>query len=337
MMSWRSQEDLGTQIVAHVHQALKVTEGWSTDFDRGFTWWPQDFSQTIWADVGLFQNAQNMFRVHAETDLIVGRGHAQDFELALTQAMHDASMSSVVYDSVKDTYKLSCSVYASADNEHFMDRLFMAASAIQLAEAQRIGHKLAQSTGASPAVSGHPKFGLRGQPDPMVHCIETFFAPNGVQPSRWIGQPEWKHMEWAMERQASSFVCDHHSKLSAELHWGITAPDGSLQASHLEVLTEEMHPLMGHGLFLRLKLPIKMSPEKCAHAAVELNNLERKEWLRCHFLGSWCVDDGALEFETFVPNTSYHSDVLETLSLSMAIRAEWASEQFLRWLSAARG
>lgn len=335
-MGWRTRDDLGTQIVGHVYDAMKVSDGWSINFDRGFSWWADDFCQTVWSDMGLFQNAQNMFRIHAETDLFRGRGHAQDFELALTSAMRDSTFNSVVFDTESDTYKLHCSVYVTADNAHFMDRLFMAACALQVAEASEMGHHLAKQVGAPPATSGHPKHGLRSHPDPMVKCIETFFKPHGVQASRWIGVPEWKQMEWAMERQSQRFECDHSSRMHADFYWSIPQPDGNVACTTLEVKTDEAHPILGHGLMFRLKLPIKMSPQKVAHTAVALNNLERKEWLRAQFMGSWCYDDGALEFECFVPNTCYHVDILEAISLSMAIRAEWANEQFGRWFAAAK-
>ncbi len=122
---------------------MKVSEGWAIDIARGFTWWAEDFAQSIWAEPGMFLNAQNTFRIHAETDLFKGRGHAQDFELELTTAMRDATLSGVIYDAEKDTFKLQASVYAHNDNVQFMDKLFMSACAIQVSEAHEIGHHLA--------------------------------------------------------------------------------------------------------------------------------------------------------------------------------------------------
>lgn len=335
-MSWRTRSDLGTEVVGHVYDAMKVTEGWSLDIGRGFTWWADDFAQTIWSDHGMFLNAQNTFRIHAETDLFRGRGHAQDFELELTAAMHDATLNGVIYDLEKDTFKLHSSVYVTSDNVDYLDKLFMASCAMQVAEAHEIGHHLAQKLGAVPATSGHPTHGLRNQPDAMLKGVEMFFAPAGRQPSRWIGQPEWKEMERAMERQSLHFECDHTAYLRAEFGWPINDASGARQFSILEVKTDEPNPIIGHGLMMRLTLPIKLPPAKCAHTALELNNMERKEWLRCQFLGSWCADDGLLEYECFVPNTSYNHEILEALSLSVAIRAEWVAEVFAKWFAAAQ-
>lgn len=335
-MSWRTRDDLGLEIVGHVHDAMRIPDHWTQDIGRGFIWWAEDFAQTIWSDVGMFQNASNTFRVHAETDLFRGRGHAQDFEVELLSSMSDASLSSVIFDQDKDTFKLHCSVYATSDNQEFIDKLFMAACALQVSEAHEIGHNLAKRLGAAPATSGHPVHGLRGQPDPMLGAIGQFFKPAGSTQSRWVGQPEWRQMEWAMERQAQAFQCDHQTHLTAQFAWSIPDSSGNYQVSTLEVTTEDENPVLGHGLMFRLKLPINLTPQRCAHTALMLNNLERKEWLRSQFLGSWCNDHGALEFECFIPNTIYHQSILEAMSLAMAIRAEWASEQFHKWFEAAR-
>ncbi|HZH98535.1 MAG TPA: hypothetical protein VEX38_06150, partial [Fimbriimonadaceae bacterium] len=122
--------------------------------------------------------------------------------------------------------------------------------------------------------------------------------------------------------------------LRAEFAWGVPVADGP-QVSVLEVSTDEPHSVLGHGLMFRLKLPLKFEVHKMAHCALELNKLERTEWLRSHFLGSWCCDNGILEFECFVPNVCYHPAVLESLSLGMAIRAEWVSQKFAEWFRAA--
>jgi hypothetical protein len=333
-MSWRDRLDLGTSIVGHVYDAMKVTDHWSIDFKRGFTWWAEDFAQTVQSDIGMFHNAQAVFRVTAETDLLKGRGRAQAFEVALTSAMREASFSSVYYDSTRDVYKMHTSVYAHSDNEEWIDKLFMCACALQIDSAHKLGHELAKKLQATPASSAHPDHGIRSQPDPILGVTESYFKPLGEPLSQWIGKPEWREMEWAMERQSQSFTSDHQSCLRAEFPWSVPLPGGA-PVSVLEVTTDEPHPILGHGLMFRLKLPVRFEAHKMAHCALELNSLERTEWLRSHFLGSWCCDNGILEFECFVPNVCYHSAVLESLSLGMAIRAEWVDNKFQEWFRSA--
>ena len=333
-MSWQKRDDLGLQVVGHVFDCLKVEQEWGLEMPRGFSWWADDLKQSIWSDIGMFQNSQNVFRVHSETDLFKGRGHSKDFELHLASHMRGATLSAVVYDTEADTYRLHCSAYATSDNEGFMDKLFMAASAIQVAEAHEIGHHLAKQIGAIPASTGHPRAGIRTPASSVLASIPSWFTPAGQHPSRWEGNTQWKELERAMDRQALHFESDHHSRINAGFGWAIQR-DGQPQVSSLSISTNEPHPQFGNGLMCRLKLPVKLPDARVAHTAMELNNMERKEWLRCQFMGSWCFDNGELEFECFVPNGCYHSDILEAVSLSMAIRAEWVSEVFARWFSSA--
>ena len=134
-----------------------------------------------------------------------------------------------------------------------------------------------------------------------------------------------------MDRQADRFESDHRTYAKAYFGWSISAEPITLHVS-----SEIPHPVLGNGLNLVLKLPLKLSPERCAHTAMELNNIERKEWLRCQMMGSWGFDDGMLQFECFVPNVLHHEGVLMSTALTMAIRAQWVSEQFRQWLQAAR-
>lgn len=330
-MSWRQKDDLGLELIAHVYENLKITEHWSVDINRGFMWWAEEFCQKVWADTGMFQSAQSTFRLHAETELLRGRGRHQQFELALATEMKDATLSAMCFDADRDMYILHSSAYACGDNVEWLERLFLTGVALQVDEAHTIGHDLARTLHAVPATSGHPSHGLRSQPDQLLGAIDKLFKPYGAQPCKWIGVPEWKETEWAMERQSNAFESDHQTYLKAWFPWPIS--EGLIE---LEVTTQHPHPVLGNGIDMVLKLPLQMPPERCAHTAMELNNIERKEWLRCHMMGSWGFDEGKLQFECFVPNTSFHDGVLMNTALSMAIRANWVTEQFQAWFNAAR-
>lgn len=324
-MSWQERSELGTSLIAEICEAMKVPDQWRVDHPRGFTWWADDFAQHVWCDPGLYHNAQAVYRVHAETDLLRGRGQAEKFEFELEKAMDASTFSAVIYDQAQDTYKLHCSVYAHSENIHWLRRSLFAAVAIQVAEAHIIGHELARKLHAVPASSAHPQNGIRGDKDPMLSVIDMYFKPNGAQPSKWEGAPEWEEMEEIMERQALSYDSDHKTHMRAAFEW-----KGGFGAdrTQLEVTTTEPHPTLGNGLHLTLTLPIEMTPEHLAHLALELNQLERNEWKRSHMLGSWCVHQESLAFRSFVPNTVYNKDLLEQFTLNMGLRADWVSDYF---------
>lgn len=322
-MTWRSKDDFGLECVANIHEHLKISEYWEVQCDRGFLWWADEFAQKIWSEMGMFHNSQSIFRLHAETELIRTKGHAEQFELSLAEQMGAATLSSVCHESEKDLYVLHSSAFLSMDNQEWLFRLFLAAVAIQVSEAHVLGHTLAQALGATPAISEHPTHGLRSPSDPVLKAVDHFFIPYGRNPSAWIGKAEeWKYCQWAMERQASKFETDHQSWLRAEFPWAGT------DVIKLVVTAEEPHPKFGNGLMLQLKLPVVLEPAAAAHKAMQLNHWERTEWLRCQMLGSWGFDEGQLQYECFVPNTSYHVGILEHLTLSMAIRAQQVTEMY---------
>jgi hypothetical protein len=321
-MSWQSRSDPGLAIVAQVHDALKVADRWRIDEPRGFTWWASDYAQRIWADQSVFHNTTAVFRLHAEIEFLRGRGHAQKCEVYLSQLMSRASLSALVYDEAGDTFKLHCSVYACEENADWLGRLFLAAVGLQVADAHCKAPSLATDLKSAAAATAHPKTGLRDEPDPMCAAVERFFKPAGQQPSRWENVEEWEEAQYNVKRLAQKVSTDSCSFLHAEFAW--TADQN--ESINLEVTTQRPHPDLGNGLRLSLVLPVEMAEENAAHTALELNAAERKEWKWIHDLGSWCCENGAVEYNCFVPNVSYNKAVLPALVHEMAIRADWASE-----------
>jgi hypothetical protein len=328
-MSWQRRDDLGLEVVGKIHDTLKISDQWRQDIDRGFKWWPGSFCQKVWAENSNFSNAQSFFRVHCETELFKGRGHNSEFELNLATEMAHASTSALVHYTECETYTLHTSAYFTRENEEWLTKLFVGGSLLQLLEVFMMGREFAQKIKAVGAITGHPMHGLRDQPDPIIGAAHGWFRPTADE-SRWTGIGEWKQTEWAMDRQANHFESDHHTHLKAQFPWFLD------QASSIDlfVTTDEPHPHYGNGLHQRMVIPLKLAPDRCAHTALMLNGMEAKDWLRCHTLGSWSFEDGQLEYESFIPNTLYSEGILENITLSMAIRAQWVNDQFAAWFNA---
>jgi hypothetical protein len=322
-MSWRHKEDLGTTLVAFVHDSLKVTDQYSLDVGRGFTWWASDYCQTVWTDVGLFHNMSTLYRVHTEIEILRCDGKGETCEVALTESMSHASLSAIIHDPEKDIYKLHCSVYADYENEEWVKRVLVGAVGLQLSFAQREAGRLAESLGVKPARSGHPVSGMRGTPDPMVQAEERFFRPFGATPSKWIGSEEWEMARENLKRISQKVTTDHQVCLEADFDWW--HGDDIVK---LAFRADEPHPDLGNGLSVRMLVPVKLIPEMRAHLALHLNELERREWNWCHDIGSWCCSGDDLAFACFVPNISYAPHVLAELAHDMGIRAKWINEQF---------
>lgn len=330
-MSWREKLHYGHEVVGLVHDLLKVEPEWSIDEADGFVWWADVFAQTVWSDLGLVQNGGVIYRLHAETELVQGRDRRREIARLIQQEMDSCSFSACVYDQRSDSFKLHCSVYATRENAAWLQNLFGAAAALQVAEAKRIGYNVVTRCRAVPAVGGHPRSGLRSTPHPMLDRVYDYFKPSGSKPSRWIGSDEWEQVAWCMEREASKAEVDPQRGLVAQFPW---EPDPTHHI-HLTVSMEEPHPTLGNGLHFTLTVPLEMHPDAVAGLALELDELERISYKRCQMLGSWCQHDGKLSFRLFLPNIIYKPEQLTELVVSMSTRALWANEFFMEKYRAA--
>src|SRR5579862_3736066 len=296
-MSWQSKEDLGTQIVAHVHESLRIPTDYTVDQGRGFEWWAADYAQRIWSDLGNFHNANTLYRLHAEIDILFGKGHVADAEVGAMQEMSRATLSALVYDSEKDLYKLHCSIYANYDNEAWIRKVFVAAVALQVAEGQRLALKFSKEFKMAHAMTDHPKKGARKTPDQVCQFEHRFFKPNGAGDSKWLGVEEWEDGRQALRRLANELKTDHKLTLEASFDWSYGQRDMSLLVSAVDP-----HEILGSGLTFNLSLPILMEDSIKAHVAMLLNERESSDWNWYNDVGSWCLKDGELVFVCFVPN-----------------------------------
>lgn len=325
-MQWREGQQFGDQLLLDLMKTLNVDEKWCEFDPEGFTWWAADHAQRIWCEEGVFQHTSTTYRIHCETDLIRGRGHAADFEVALEREMDLTTLNALVFDQPSDTYKLHSSVFATEENMAFLKRTCFAAVVLQVVEAQVMARKLSQSVGATPAASAHSTRGIRTQHDPILSSVGQYFVPAGQQPSKWIGVSEWVDTEKAMERESEKFTSDHQNHLQAEFLWSASQAHRGIV---LDVNARESHPVLGNGLHFTLTVPLVMSPERVSHMAIELNQFERDQSKRSHILGSWSCHDGSLSYRSFIPNVVYRAELLPQLTLNMSIRAHWVNEFFV--------
>lgn len=325
-MSWRERQDLGTRLVADIHDVLRLSDDWLVDSPRGFTWWAGDYAQTISSDLGLFHNGVTIYRMHIETEMLRGDGHASDCEVPLVKMMAGSTLSGMTYDPQTDLYKLHCSVYANGDNVEWVKRILLGAVALQVVDAQN-NTMVGAQCGHVAAASGHPKHGQRHDHDPILDCVDKFFKPYGAQANKWLASPEWADARERVRRLSQHSVTDNESYLEAEFDWRM---QGAVLPIRLEIRADRPHPTLGTGLDLSLTLPLTLPSGQRAHTAIELNARERKEWNWCHDLGSWCMAGSEVMFKCFVPNLCHAPGQLEELAHDMAIRANWVNEELAR-------
>ena len=149
-----------------IHRAMRpgpeaTDERRSLRSERGFAWWGRDLAQHVWAEPGLDDGGCEIFRLHAQTDLLCGFAASERNLAALNAFASFATTSGYLVDAGAGTVRLAASMYAHADTGDWLRPTFQRVSAIQAADAQIKASVLAEATGAAVAASAHPDSGPR--------------------------------------------------------------------------------------------------------------------------------------------------------------------------------
>jgi hypothetical protein len=315
-------DDLGLRVVDEVGHSLTLDREWSVQRERGFTWWGKDLAQHVWAEPGVADDAFEIFRLHAQTELL------RDFEpndrnLGVLNAFAGlATTSGYLVDHDARTVRMAASMYVHAETEDWVRLTFQLVTAMQAADAQIKAEPLAEATGSIAATSAHPSSGPREEYDGMLHVLEHFVGPLGMEPSAWEGE----ELEWttAMIQRGTQTVLatGDATGLGAEFPF-------QSRTSLLTVSSAAVNPQLGNGVLLVLHLPMAVGEADGLRFAAELTGRELSSLTRSHFIGAWCWRDDGMHHVTFLPNAVHfgRGDVLNA-AMSMGLRARWIAETF---------
>ena len=237
--------NIAEQIIGWLRaEQLQVDEQWSYLLPTGFTWWADQYSQTVefvLEETG--PSGETGYQLAVRTELL------RDLDLdenALSQInalpMRAASMAGPVYDAPARRLDLWSLVRVTDDNGEWIRYLLAAAAVTQLAEARLLAPLLSKSCGALPATSDHPENGVRTDPHRMASAA-GIFVNSGDEPSAW----------------AESEFSEVLTRCSQEVPTSAAAPDGlgftvefpfGDQTSSCRVTGDQPHPLYGNGLLV---------------------------------------------------------------------------------------
>jgi len=156
--------------------------------------------------------------------------------------------------------------------------------AIQAADARTEPEALAKLIEGEPDYSAHPTNGPRPDMDDMLNIIKEFRAPRGEAASGFTSEDFHQAMELNPEPWVMANASD--DGLTAEFPFpGCLPPTALLTASNKAV-----HPRLGSGLLLRLRLPLDLRGVDVELLASQLNLAELAQPTPSHFMGAWCVD-----------------------------------------------
>jgi hypothetical protein len=322
-LPWEIRTDeLGLEIVDTIGHSLTLDEEWCTRDERGFTWWGHELAQRVWSEPGFDDDGFEIFRLHAQTDVLRDFDASAENLATLNALAGFATTSGHLVDEDAGTVRLAASMYAHAETEDWVRRTFQFVVAMQAADAQIKAGVFADALGATVAATPHPTSGPRPEPDAMLDVLRDIVAPRGELPSAW----EDEEMEWTLNVVRRS----PHTVLATGSETGISAefPFQS-RTSLLTVTTEARNPQLGNGALLLLHLPMTIDEADGIAFATDLNRRELESLTRAHFLGSWHWRDDGLHFVTFLPSVLYLGrGSLLNLVMAAAGRAKWVAETF---------
>lgn len=302
---------------------LRVDEEWSYRLPTGFTWWADDYAQTVeFLGEETGPSGETGYLLCVRTELL------RDLDLtpaALDQLsglpMRCAAMAGPVYDVEARMADLWSTVRVTDDNGHWMRHVLGAAAVMQLAEARLLAPMLAEAAGAQPATSEHPESGRRTVPDQMAFAASVLTG-TGDEPCAW-SQAEF--LDVAAE--AGSDVSAVGTVLTAEFPFGD-------QTSACRISGDQQHPLYGSGLLVLQGFPVPADSEsEGVKLALSLNAAALTREQIGYGLGSYVYADGAIHFSEFVPNALHKPGLLRNLYSSCAARAQRMAALFVdgRW------
>ena len=122
------KDDVGIQTVQEIYNSLQVDEEWSIREERGFTWWANQFKQTIWADQPIEDDDLHISRVHVETEFLKYPKRFQKVDTQLAMMMNLSTLSGLIHDARSGRLKWRCNAFVHEENKFWlMDMLYFAA------------------------------------------------------------------------------------------------------------------------------------------------------------------------------------------------------------------
>jgi hypothetical protein len=303
---------------------LRIDEEWSYRLPTGFTWWADDYAQTVeflGEETGPSGETGYLLCVRTEFLRELDLNPAALDEIS-GLPMRCAAMAGPVYDVEARMADLWSMVRVTDDNGDWMRHLLGAAAVMQLAEARLLAPVLADAVGARPATSEHPESGRRSEPAQMSFAASVL-AGSGDEPCAW---PEAEfHDAAALSNPGVADVAGQ--VLTAEFPFGD-------QTSACRIAGDQPHPLYGGGLLVLQGFPVSADSEsEGIELALSLNAATLTREQSGYGLGSYVYADGAVHFSGFVPNALHKPGLLRNLYASCAARAQRMAALFVdgRW------
>lgn len=320
--------DAGKLAVDHVFDSMQIDREWSVHDERGYTWWPGELAQRVWAEPPRRGPKGHVFDVRAETYLLRDVAPCESLTQLVSLINANATLSALVHDQEDHTLRYVCSMVIHEQNVAWAKDLLSLAVAIQAADAT-IALDRSELLGGIPAVSAHPESGFRSVRDDMINIISHSVAPRGAGASPFSAV-DLSEIE-QLEPSPAVLTSGGGDSLTAEFPFNgarssveVAIEGGVPETALLQISCEPRHPKVGSGCLFRLTLPVGGDP---GTLAMVLNRMEALSATDAHLLGAWCASPMGPTFVTFVPAVAHRPGLVTNLFFNAAVRTRWARTQ----------
>jgi hypothetical protein len=321
----QGKADPGLSAVRWLYDSMKIDQEWSVIESRGFSWWGHRFCQRVWSEDGVDDHGVTIYRLCAETDLLHGLPEDDTTLLRKMVAFNRlASINALVKDGSE--IKIYSHAYVHEKSPSWVPGVFSLATILQVIAAERQADVLSRLLGGESHLTAHPQTGPRPSPDELL-SVQARVVTHGQRSSPWVSSREWESVADLLTKAGYVANADA-SGITAECEFE------DARTSLLEANATDEHPALGHGLAIRLRLPVSYNAANASDVASALNQIERDYLCPAHLLGSWCTDSASnpategLAFASFYPAVLHNEGLLTNLVLNMASRARWIPDQF---------
>jgi hypothetical protein len=324
------KDDVGIQTVQEIYNSLQVDEEWSIREERGFTWWANQFKQTIWADQPVEDSSLAISRVNVETEFLKYPNRSEKIDTQLAMMMKLSSLSGLIHDPQSGRLKWRCNAFVHEENKFWLMDMLCFAAIFQLKDAETMA-LFSRQLELEHDHSSHPDSGPREKFDDNLKLLDLTIIPEGQKPITSIGQSEFENISQMLNNQ-KIFTSTGENSLAAYVPFG-------RDVSLLQIDMNQPHPQLGNGILYRLSLP----PEDiCPVASIDgaltmdMNINEQEDWLTGHFLGSWCLGQAGKNtliptFISFIPAVVCSPNVLLNMTFSILMHNTFAEGYFFAY------
>jgi len=311
-------EEVGLRALNNIYQRMQIDTEWSVRGERSFSWWAKDFVQHISVTEPVKSGDFWVSRLIAVTPIVEGVEVTEDaYHLLNVPNAYFGTLSAMVLGQDGVVRHVAATTVHEQTLE-FVSHFFSFIAAMQVTDAHIKAPFFAEMLKGRQALSAHPTSGPRlDYGHDCLDIIEHLIVPQGKEPSAWTGSDMLDTL--ALLERYSMMATGDEKGLVAEFPY-----HGS--ASLLTFDTDRVHPQVGYGLHVSLKVPDNVFPRSASVAAGLLNQMEAVPELPTKFYGTWCTEpNGNLTFSAFYPNALFHPGKGKNIALAMASRAEWVA------------